>query len=59
MGVLQALEAIAQILLAAQRQLDEYLLHCSISSDSFGSLPVFDATGKLVKYEVILSFCSH
>ena len=49
----QALAAISQLLLGtSSRGHDGILEHCSISSDSFGSLPVFDATGQLVKYEV-------
>ena len=49
----QALAAVAQLLLgASSRNHDSILEHCSISSDSFGSLPVFDAAGQLVKYEV-------
>ena len=34
-------------------------MHCSISPDSFGSLPVYDAMGRLVNYEVILWFYPH
>ncbi len=52
----QAHAAIAQLLLGtSSRNHDSLLEHCSISSDSFGSLPVFDAAGQLVKYEVCLS----
>ena len=32
--------------------LHHLLQRCSVSSDSFGSLPVFDKGGKLVQYKV-------
>ena len=31
---------------------DSLLQCCSVSSDSFGSLPVFDKEGKLLEYKV-------
>ena len=52
----QALGAISQLLLGTSSSSHDRLLEsCSISSDSFGSLPVFDAEGQLVKYEVCSS----
>ena len=49
----QAVDAIDQMILGSSvNQQERILQHCSISSDSFGSLPVFDAAGRLVKYEV-------
>ena len=50
---LQAISAISQLLIGVPPQkYGGYLEHCSISSDSFGSLPVFNSEGQLVKYEV-------
>lgn len=44
----QALEALCDY---AKRSLP--LQHCTVSSDAFGSMPVFDASsGKLVSYDV-------
>lgn len=49
----QTVDAIDQIILGSSvRQQEKLFEHCSISSDSFGSLPVFNAAGQLVKYEV-------
>lgn len=50
---LQAISAISQLLTGVPPQnYGGYLEHCSISSDSFGSLPVFNSEGQLIKYEV-------
>ena len=50
---LQAISAISQLLIGVPPQnYGGYLEHCSISSDSFGSLPVFNSEGQLIKYEV-------
>ena len=52
----QALAAMSQLLVGTSPSSHDRLLEsCSISSDSFGSLPVFDAEGQLVKYEVCSS----
>lgn len=54
--VMQGRAAISQILLGVSpQQQKRYVEHCSMSSDSFGSLPVFDAEGQLIRYEVVNS----